>query len=201
MRRQQDNTKISATIARPLARSDELVVEQLAEEVLIYDQRTDQAHCLSPAAATVWRACDGTRSGEELGAELGLDAATVGRALEELEACGLLDTGTKAGVTRREATTRLARLGAVGAAAPLIWSIAGPISEAAATVTPAFCTNSGVSQDCGVPCMDRHCCCCCQSITSPPSVCTGTATSKCCLPSATCASMFGGHCSDTAPCP
>lgn len=201
IRGKQNGTKASANTVNPLARSDELVVEEIAEEVLIYDQRTDQAHCLSTAPARVWRACDGTTSAEQLGVELELDAATVARALEELEACGLLETGAKAGVTRREAATRFAKLGAVGAAAPLIWSIVGPISEAAATVTPAFCAIS-IDQDCGEACAhnaNKHCCCCCHNGNDNPCGRPPPA-SNCCYPTALCLAQ-GFNCTPANVCP
>jgi hypothetical protein len=126
---------------RPLARTADLLVEEFEDELLIYDQRSDQAHCLSPAAARVWRACDATTTVEQLGAALELDRGTLARALEELEACELLDSGPAAGVTRREATARLAKLGAAAATAPLIYSIAAPAPAMAAS--QAFCARLG----------------------------------------------------------
>ena len=77
---------------------------------MVYDQRNGQVHCLNPAVSRVWRACDGTTSAEQLGPALNLDSELVGRAIGELEACGLLDDGP-AGVTRREATAKFAKMG------------------------------------------------------------------------------------------
>src|SRR3954470_9075829 len=128
-------------VRRPLARTADLLVEEFGDELLIYDQRSDQAHCLSPAAARVWRACDATTTVEQLGAGLELDHGTLAHALEELEACELLDSGPAAGVTRREATARLAKLGAAAATAPLIYSITAPAPAMAAS--QAFCTRLG----------------------------------------------------------
>src|SRR5215213_9223849 len=95
-----------AIVRHPSARTADLLVEEFGDELLIYDQRSDQAHCLTPAASRVWRACDGSTSVQQLGSALDLDAATLARALEELEACELLDYGPATGVTRREATTK-----------------------------------------------------------------------------------------------
>lgn len=118
---------------RPTARTGELLVEQLGDEWLVYDQRNNQVHCLSSAAGRVWRACDGTTSAEQLGRALNLESGLVERALGELDACGLLDGDTPDGVTRREATAGLAKLGAAAAAAPLIYSISAPPPALAAT--------------------------------------------------------------------
>jgi hypothetical protein len=131
---------------RPTARTAELLVEEFGEELLVYDRLTNRVHCLSPPARMVWRACDGTISVEQLGPALGLDAEVVARALGELEACELLERG----VTRREATAWLAKIGAAAAAGPLIYSIAAPPPALAATA--AVCsrvTTAGANPGCG----------------------------------------------------
>lgn len=81
---------------RPTARTADLLVEQLGDESLVYDQRTNRVHCLSSAAARVWRACDGTASAQQLGRALNLESVLVERALGELDACELLDDDRRA---------------------------------------------------------------------------------------------------------
>ena len=46
----------------PKARSDRLLVRELPEEILIYDQQSHKAHRLNRTVALVWQHCDGTRS-------------------------------------------------------------------------------------------------------------------------------------------
>lgn len=131
---------------KPSARTAEILAEEFGDELLVYDQRSNRVHCLSAAACRVWRACDGSTTAEQLGPALGLDTELVARALEELEACELLEGG----VTRREATARLARIGAAAAAGPLIYSIAAP--PPALAVTQNTCnrvTGPGASPGCG----------------------------------------------------
>src|SRR3954463_10160017 len=94
--------------AKPLARSTELVVEELADELLVYDLRSDEAHCLGATAARVWRACDGENTVAALETELGLDAASVAKALEDLDRCALLQAAP-AGMTRRELNLKLTK--------------------------------------------------------------------------------------------
>ena len=130
-----------AIVRHPSARTADLLVEEFGDELLIYDQRSDEAHCLTSAASRVRGACDGSTPVERLGPALRLDEATVARALEELDACGLLDSGPATGVTRREATAKLARIGAAVVSAPLIYSIAAPAPAMAAS--QAFCTRLG----------------------------------------------------------
>jgi len=54
----------------PVARNEGLHVEQLIGEVMVYDVVRHKAHCLSPAAAAVWRNCNGQRSAKHLCVEL-----------------------------------------------------------------------------------------------------------------------------------
>jgi hypothetical protein len=143
------------SVRAPLARSEDLVVEELEDEVLIYDQRSDHAHCLGASATRVWRACDGRTTVEQLSAALDLDAATVIRALEELDETGLLDSEPTPGVTRREATVKMAKFGAAAASAPMIYSIIAP--------TPALATSEAACfklcpTGCG-ECQQAGCCC------------------------------------------
>lgn len=46
----------------PKARDEDLVVQELAEEILVYDLTTNEAHCLNKSAALVWKYCDGKTS-------------------------------------------------------------------------------------------------------------------------------------------
>ncbi len=54
----------------PVARNDGLRVEQLSDELIVYDVDRHKAHCLSPAAAVVWKNCDGQKTAQELAARL-----------------------------------------------------------------------------------------------------------------------------------
>lgn len=46
----------------PCARRDDLLVQEVLDELLIYDLRSHEAHFLSAAAAAIWRGCDGTHA-------------------------------------------------------------------------------------------------------------------------------------------
>jgi hypothetical protein len=196
----------SLTPAKPLARSDQLVVEELGDELLVYDVAANRAHSLGAPAAAVWRACDGETPASELPGRVDLDPDTVSRALEELRECSLLGGDpplVSGGMTRREMTVKAAQVGATAAAVPLIWSVAGPIPEAAATPTIAECaryTDSSCTT-CDTIC---GCCCCCQG--------SGTAnhdpSCKVCFPAGLCnptdfdcLGEGGAHCSTGPPPP
>jgi DNA-binding MarR family transcriptional regulator len=176
----------------PLARSQGLVVEELGEELLVYDLETDRAHSLYPEAAQVWRSCDGGTSVESLAARLELDAETVGRALDELEACDLLESAAPpaGGSTRRELTVRAVKAGALVAAAPLIVSVTAP--SPASAVTPGQCAGFS-STTCGqggpsVGCKGAGCCCCNGSFAGQPA-----SFKFCVVDQAACLAIPGGQ--------
>ena len=50
----------------PTARKEGLVIQELSDEVLVYDLNSNKAHCLNKTAAFVWRACNGKNSIKEI---------------------------------------------------------------------------------------------------------------------------------------
>src|ERR1700675_4268578 len=63
----------------PLARREGLVIQELPDEVLIYDRERDKAHCLNQTAALVWKYCDGKTSVADMSRKLAreLDSAPI----------------------------------------------------------------------------------------------------------------------------
>jgi hypothetical protein len=165
----------SVSLRKPLARSEDLVIEELEDELLVYDRKSVRAHCLSADAARVWRACDGNTNVDGLRDALDLDRDTVLRALEELEHAELLEShelqivnangngsAKGNGITRRQFGSRGAKVGSAVVAAPLILSITAP-SAAAAVSPPPFVCQLYTTKDCGcsVGCGSIAGCCCC----------------------------------------
>jgi hypothetical protein len=163
----------SVEARKPFARSEDLVIEEFDDELLIYDRRNTRAHCLGATAVRVWQACDGKTDIDGLADALDLSRDTVLHALSELEACELLDlpelqviggNGNGNGVTRRDFAWKSAKVGAAAASVPLVYSIAVPTALAASSPTNFQCalfstSACGVSSGAGaVP----GCCCCCQ---------------------------------------
>ena len=143
----------------PLARAAGLVVQDLGEEVLVFDRERDVAHCLSPDAARVWRACDGEHDVEGLTALSGASDDVVADALLELEENGLLAgdrrlPGSVHSVSRRSALKRIGAAGLLASGVPLIVSatIAAPAAHASggSGAMCDTCTISGGGTDsCG----------------------------------------------------
>jgi len=154
----------SSNVRLPRARrAEELIIEPVMDEVLVYDQKLGKAHRLNRAAALVWRHCDGR--------------STVDKALEALKRDGLpaekevIDLAiaqlTKAklvepvvdwsSVRFRSRRTLLKQLGlmtATAVALPIVQSIVAPsIAQAASCFSPGHaCT---LSSDCcpGLSCI------------------------------------------------
>jgi len=141
---------------KPIARQQDLVIKHLDGEMLVYDLRTDQAHCLNRTVALVWQQCDGRRTVRELGELLSRDlSAPAGQELArlaviELAREDLLHEVDEAWRTAPQISRRtlVRSLGVALAALPLITSIISPTPAEAAT-----CLGSGQ------PCSSSAQCC------------------------------------------
>jgi hypothetical protein len=129
---------------QPTARKEHLLIQEVGNELVIYDQERHHAHRLNPTAALVWRHSDGQRTIADL-AQL-LEASTeahkgeaaVWAALDSLEQVHLMEEATEsAKLTRREMVRKMSLAGGVVVALPLITSITAPTPAMAAS-TPNF---------------------------------------------------------------
>jgi len=125
----------------PLARSANLIVDTIGDELLVYDTHNNRAHSLNAVGAAVWRACDGTRSAAQIAAQTGLNDAAVELALDNLSDIELISGHERIGISRRTALRRIT-VGAAGLAValPVIRSISAPTAAMALTTT---CTPPG----------------------------------------------------------
>ncbi len=141
---------------RPARRVEDLIVEEVDAETLVYDLRDHRAYCLNPAAAAVWRLADGTRTEAEIRAGLPpastdvVSADSVRTALRELAKAGLLaePLPPTPRVSRREL---FRRAGAAAAAVPMVTAILVPEAAEAASCLPrgALCQNGSDRRCCG----------------------------------------------------
>lgn len=140
----------------PKSRQNELVVQELKGEILIYDLQTDKAFCLNETSALVWQLCDGNRDIAEISRQLNkmlkspVNEDFVQLALDELKRENLLANGeevvSESSVSRREMIRRAGL--ATAAALPIVFSIVAPTPGAAqsAAATAAHgqaCVGSG----------------------------------------------------------
>ncbi len=139
---------------KPETRRSGLLIRELPDELLVYDQEQHRAHCLNRTAALVFRHADGTRTAAELSQLPGANDEVVTLALAQLAASGLLERGASTadtdaahpGMTRRDIARRVGLAAAI--LLPAVATILAPTpAEAAAT-----CVTSCAGQPDGTPC-------------------------------------------------
>lgn len=158
--------KEKARNAKPFARKQGLVIQELPDEVLVYDLDRDRAHCLNQTAAFVWQRCDGKNTTRQIARTLGqqfdcaVDEKIVWLALEQLGSNHLLDRQpapppAMMGMNRR-AMVRALGLAAV-VAVPVVTSIVAPTPTQAATCVPNGGTCSVGAECCSGICTTGTC--------------------------------------------
>lgn len=151
---------------RPKSRTEEKIVQEVNDEVLVYDIATRKAHCLNSTAAIVWRTCDGALSESEIAATIKLQtgmaisAEVVSLAVAQLLESGLIEESdsVRAGYgSRRELLRRVAASALVSL--PIVSTVVIPQSAlAAGSVCPvaSTCFCSGRSSN-GGTCFSPNC--------------------------------------------
>lgn len=156
----------------PKARTERIVVQQLPDEILIYDLQSGQAYCLNQTAALVWQNADGATPISEIARRLQkkfrapVEESVVWFALKTLDEQNLLSGGIAipAGFASFDRRRLIAMLGKSAAVAiPLVFSITAPQASHAASNAAALRANGQVCTsdaqcaggDCGT---DNRCC-------------------------------------------
>jgi hypothetical protein len=139
----------------PLARTDQLVVQELPDEVLVYDLERHKAHCLNRASAAVWKRCDGRTTIAEMTRQLGRELAApvdddvVWLALGQLRRFHLLEE--KSGsvgmfkVSRRDLVRKYLP---AALAVPLILSVPAPTPAQTLSRCLGPCEKCSRSEEC-----------------------------------------------------
>ena len=139
----------------PKARLNDLVVQEMPDEVLVYDLNTNKAHCLNNSAAAIWRACDGTNSVADIVSQFeasGKGTVTedfVWLALDQLQENELLETSVAkrfSGQSRRQVLKTIGLASVI--AVPVIASLVAP--KNALAVVSCVC-GGGLELDCQTP--------------------------------------------------
>jgi hypothetical protein len=148
--------------SKPAAKIEGLITQELADELLVYDERKHKAHCLNQTAWKIWQECNGEnsiaeiskRTSEKLNATV--DEELVMVALAELGKNGLLKEPVTFEAMSRRAMMRRLGIGAA-IAIPMVTSIVAPkaISAATCTASGGPCTTS--AQCCSGLCSGSVC--------------------------------------------
>ena len=136
----------------PIARSEGLLIEQLPDEVLVYDLDRKKAHCLNSTAALIWNNCDGKTSVKDMVSIL--EKQSKGKIQEDVVWFGLNQLRTarliegppapanKERLSRRELVKRIG----LAVAVPTIVSVLAPQASAALSCAHVGCVP------CNAPC-------------------------------------------------
>jgi hypothetical protein len=109
---------LANTVKPKSLRRDQLIVEELGTELMVYDQKRNQAFCLNQKAAFVWQRCDGKTTIAEIALQLAqflgepVNEEVVQFALQSLSQDSLLEPSTSlplvpAGMSRREVMQKI----------------------------------------------------------------------------------------------
>ena len=140
----------------PKSRTDNVVVQETNEEVLVYDLDSNKAVCLNVTAAIVWKLCDGKRTASEIAEEVSrqlkkpVTDELIWLAIDQLKAENLLSNGEAIetsfnGLTRREIIRKVGIASMI--ALPLVSSIVAPKAVAAQSISCVVGTCIGFGQD------------------------------------------------------
>ena len=142
----------------PRAIRDDVLVQEMAEgEIVLFHLKDNQAHCLNPTSAAVWRQCDGMTSiatiaaglESRLGLDNGVEVAQL--IVEELRGAHLVAIPEaelqREGLDRRSLVRRVGPALAAAILVPAITSIIAPTPAAAST-----CIQNGGSCTSGFQC-------------------------------------------------
>jgi hypothetical protein len=152
----------------PARRTVNLVIQEVEGETLVYDLKSDKAHCLNRTAALVWKHCDGRRTVDEVARRLeqelqmAVSPEVVWLAVEQLEKRRLLAEHIEhrhdsLRISRRELARRLGIATAI--TLPFIASIKAPAAIQAASCGgfEAFCGGANPPCCTGLVCCDGSC--------------------------------------------
>ncbi len=143
----------------PVARKEKLVIQEMPDEVLVYDLETNKAHCLNQTAAFVWKNCDGQNSVADIASQFELKSGNliqedlIWLAIDQLNERNLLEkelTSKFSGMNRRSVIKKIGLASMV--ALPVIASLTAPTAAMAAACSGIVPASSCPGCNNGTPC-------------------------------------------------
>ena len=144
---------------KPVTRKTDIVVQELNNETLLYDLKSNKAYCLNETSALIWHLSNGRRTVSEIRDEMSARLKTpinedfVLIALDQLNSDGLLEEAIQldnrfAGLSRREVIKKVGFASAV--ALPMVSSLIAPEAANAQSMAglPLF-SACAAPTDCG----------------------------------------------------
>lgn len=184
----------------PWARNQEIILQELNNELLIYDLQTNTAYTLNQTSKIVYQACDGNTKFDELKRTYQFTDDLIFFTLNELNKKNLLENYSAAnfaGLTRREVIQKVG-LGSF-VALPLITSVVAPtaVNAQSGGLLPngAACTSGG--QCASNNCSGTKNTCCNRLPGGISDLAPCTTTTDCCLSTTTSRCQGGVCCRNT----
>ena len=149
----------------PKARQTDLVTQEIGDELLVYDLKTNKAYCLNETSALIWQLCNGENSVTEIAEQMSTKMRAVITedfvwiALDQLNKDELLEEGIKnqfEGLNRREIIRKVGFASIV--ALPVVSSIVAPTASNAASLLANLSTCSSNGDCASDNCFNSRCC-------------------------------------------
>jgi hypothetical protein len=203
----------------PIGRKNDIVVQDMADEILIYDIQANKAYALNETASFVWRSLDGKANAADISRKLGnklktpVDENIVWLALEQFRMDGLLEDADSfstpvTGLSRREVVKRVGFASMV--ALPTVASLLAPTAVSAQSVACGCIFNSNLrNNDGGCGCNSNNDCCSnvcggggtvCTAVAANPSGAASCCTTTVCPPANSTGNPAGCTCNGNANC-
>lgn len=143
---------------KPLAKTKEILVQELENELLVYDLQTNKAFVLNETSALIFQLCDGTKTIAEISDSMSRKLKTLVSedfillALNELKKDGLLEDDAQlnsyfAEFSRREMVRKIGLASMI--ALPLVSSVVAP-SAAMAASQAVNCSPTPLAPGCPI---------------------------------------------------
>lgn len=149
-------TNLTSSEIKPIGLKNNILVQQLDKELLLYDLARDKVFCLNDTSMIIWSLCDGKNSVEDIRREISLQLKTniseemIWLALDKLKNEKLLSNHQEItidfnGLNRRELIKKVGL--STMAALPLILTIVSPNaavaqSQSCSSTTACFCADA-----------------------------------------------------------
>jgi hypothetical protein len=154
------SNRIEGKTMNPRARQENLVVQEVGDETIIYDEQRNHAHRLNRTAGLVWSHCNGQRTIADLVSLLQRETDAlvtedmIWLALDRLETEHLLQEKLvrpedAARITRRDVLRKAALVGGMTLLIPMVQSMVAPTPAMAMSIG---CTGRGQTYSQTRPC-------------------------------------------------
>ncbi len=153
----------------PVSRTENIVVQEINDEILVYDLKTNKAHNLNSTMALIWQKCDGKTSLHEVitilmkKLEVEIDEDFIWLAIKELDKTNLLLgemlLANKASVSRRKVLFKYAL---PTLAMPVVLSLVAPttVEAQSCVMLQGTCSGAGAGNCCpGIDACQSSVCC------------------------------------------